>query len=241
MRPSTAPGRGWSVLGLALAWAALGTLFGVLNRFEPAGSVAFWFNLVTPWPSRCPARCWSATGPPTRSAGFSPRWASPRGSRCSSANMATTRSTNPGSVPGGVLALWLSSVVWFPRRKLVPLLFLLFPDGSLPSPRWRPVARVAVASMAVEMLAVAFRLRPDRRRVAPGTPQNPVGIESAGQVLEFAEGVGFLVTPALAVVALLAPVRRFRRARGVERQPRQSGSPAGRCCWSPGERRCLCP
>ena len=56
--------RGWSVLGLALAWAALGTLF-VLNHFEPAGSVAFWFNLVTPLAFRCPARCWSATGPPT--------------------------------------------------------------------------------------------------------------------------------------------------------------------------------
>ena len=115
MRPSTAPGRGWSVLGLALAWAALGTLFGVLNHFEPAGSVAFWFNLVTPLAFSVPgARCWSATGPPTRSAGFSPRWASPRGSRCSSANGNYAIHTNPGSVPGGVLALWLSSVVWFP-------------------------------------------------------------------------------------------------------------------------------
>ena len=55
--------------------------------------------------------------------------------------------TNPGSVPGGVLALWLSSVVWFPALGPV-LLFLLFPDGSLPSPRWRLVAGVAVASMA---------------------------------------------------------------------------------------------
>jgi hypothetical protein len=48
MRPCTAPGRGWSLLALALASAVLGALFGVLNHFQPAGSVAFWFNLVTP-------------------------------------------------------------------------------------------------------------------------------------------------------------------------------------------------
>jgi hypothetical protein len=38
----------WSVLALALASAALGAVFGVLNHFEPAGSSAFWFNLVIP-------------------------------------------------------------------------------------------------------------------------------------------------------------------------------------------------
>jgi len=47
-RPSTAPRRGWAVLGVAVASAALGVLFGVLNHFEPAGSAAFWSNLVTP-------------------------------------------------------------------------------------------------------------------------------------------------------------------------------------------------
>ena len=39
-RPSTAPRRGWAVLGVAVASAALGVLFGVLNHFEPAGSAA---------------------------------------------------------------------------------------------------------------------------------------------------------------------------------------------------------
>jgi len=45
-RPGTAPGRGWSVLGLAVASAALGALFGLLNHFQPAGNVALWFDLV---------------------------------------------------------------------------------------------------------------------------------------------------------------------------------------------------
>ena len=40
VRPGAAPRRGWSVL--ALASAALGAPFGVLNHFQPADSVAFW-------------------------------------------------------------------------------------------------------------------------------------------------------------------------------------------------------
>ena len=191
----------------------------MLNHFQPAGSVAVWFNLVIPLAFSVPGAVL---------VGYRP--ANPIGWILATMGLTSGAAlflseygnyaihTNPGSVPGGVLALWLSSVVWFPALGLVPLLFLLFPDGSLPSPRWRPVAWVAVASMAVEMLAVAFSPGPIGGEVLPGTPQNPVGIESAGQVLEVAGAVGFLVTPALAVVALLAPVLRFRRAQGVARQ-----------------------
>ena len=46
--------------------------------------------------------------------------------------------TRPGSVPGGIAAGWLSGWVWtlgFPV--LVTFCLLLYPDGKLPSPRWR--------------------------------------------------------------------------------------------------------
>jgi hypothetical protein len=73
--------------------------------------------------------------------------------------------------------------------------------------------------MAVVMAASAFSPGPIGSDPLPGAPQNPVGITPARQVLELAGGVAFLVvTPVVAVVALLAPVRRFRRAQGVERQ-----------------------
>jgi hypothetical protein len=95
---------------------------------------------------------------------------------------------------------------------------LLVPDGSLPSSRWRPLVWVAVAAMAVVMVTGAFSPGPIGGEPLPGTPQNPLGIEPAGQALGLAGGVAFLVTPALAVVALLALALRFRRAQGVERQ-----------------------
>jgi hypothetical protein len=216
---STAPGRGWSVLALALASAALGALFGVLNHFQPAGSVAFWFNLVIPLAFSVPGAVL---------VGYRP--ASPIGWILATVGLASGVTlflaeygqyairTNPGSVPGGVLALWLASVFGLATIALVPLLFLLFPEGWLPSPRWRPVAWLAVAATAGFMVAGAFSPGPIGGDPLPGAPQNPVGIESARQVLELMGTVAFLVTPAVTVLALLAPVLRFRRAQGVERQ-----------------------
>ena len=216
-RPSTAPRRGWTVLVLALASAALGVLFGALNHFEPAGSSAFWFNLVIPLAFAVPGAV---------IVGYRPT--NPIGWLLATMGLAGGLSeflaeygryairTSPGSVPGGVLALWLSSFVWFPAIGLVPLLFLVVPDGRLPSPRWRPVAWVAVADMVVATLAVAFAAGPIGGE--PSAPPNPVGIGLAGQVLELVGPVSFFLAPLLAVVALVGLALRFRRARATERQ-----------------------
>ncbi len=40
-------------------------------------------------------------------------------------------------LPLGPLAAWLGSTLWGPTLALVPIGLLLFPDGRLPSPRWR--------------------------------------------------------------------------------------------------------
>jgi hypothetical protein len=48
----------------------------------------------------------------------------------------------PGS--GAAVTLWISRWLWIPTTAAASLgLLLLFPDGRLPSPRWRPAALVA--------------------------------------------------------------------------------------------------
>ncbi len=58
--------------------------------------------------------------------------------------------TEPGSLPLGALATWLAQWIWAPGFGLI-LVFLplLFPDGSLPSRRWRPVAWLGGLSMGL--------------------------------------------------------------------------------------------
>jgi len=46
----------------------------------------------------------------------------------------------PGSLPAGHAAAWVTSWVWVPFTALLWFLVLLFPDGRLPSRRWRPFA-----------------------------------------------------------------------------------------------------
>ena len=46
----------------------------------------------------------------------------------------------PGSLPGGHLAMWLFWVTGFLPWSCLGFALLLFPDGRLPSPGWRPVA-----------------------------------------------------------------------------------------------------
>ena len=49
---------------------------------------------------------------------------------------------NPGSLPGGEFAAWLSFWIDMPGVAALALFLpLLFPDGRLPSARWRPVGR----------------------------------------------------------------------------------------------------
>lgn len=50
---------------------------------------------------------------------------------------------------------WLSQWAWWPPYGLIVLSLLMFPDGRLPSRRWRPVAGLIVTAAAVGTLALA--------------------------------------------------------------------------------------
>ena len=124
----------------------------------------------------------------------------------------------PGSLPAAAVILGsLGSVLWPSTYLFLGLLLLLFPDGRLPSPRWRPVALVIVTSWVLLMLNAV---------VAPATGTmygvrltNPLAIQALGHPTWKAvmQGIVAVAVAGLALVAL-APLVRFRRAGPVQRQ-----------------------
>jgi hypothetical protein len=127
----------------------------------------------------------------------------------------------PGSDPLLALELagWLTQFIWFLWLPgLVGIaLPLLFPDGHLPSPRWRWIAWAGVVGTVLGTLATAFK--PGAIEVdAAVDVENPVGISGAGELLSVVEGLGFVLTSVGVVGAGAAVIVRLRRSRGVERQ-----------------------
>jgi signal transduction histidine kinase len=123
--------------------------------------------------------------------------------------------TERGSPPGGVVAAWLGSWLYVLGANLVVYSFLLFPDGRLPSPRWRTVAWLVALAICLDTASLA--LTPGTLYGYPSV-ENPFGVEwIAGR-----SGLLGAVTSVLALAALLPPVAalfiRFRRSRGEERQ-----------------------
>ena len=121
---------------------------------------------------------------------------------------------DPGSLPAGRVLAWVSNVVWpIPLAALI-LLFLLFPTGHLPSPRWRPVLWLVVVILLVLSVGALILATAGWSEPFKGIDQ------AAGSVGTVARTV--IVIAVLAeVVALLLSVAslvvRFRRSTGEER------------------------
>jgi hypothetical protein len=122
----------------------------------------------------------------------------------------------PGSLPAGQAAAWVSSWLWVPFTALCAYLVLLFPDGRLPSGRWRSFAWL-VGIAAIVGVAVQALLPVPTCEVCP--IENPLGIEGLESVAELVDALveAFLVG-ALGSLALASLFLRFRRASGVEHQ-----------------------
>ena len=117
----------------------------------------------------------------------------------------------PGSLPGGQAAAWIISWLWVLHHGLFALLFLVFPDGQLPTPRWRWAAWLGAAVLAVGTVWVAFSAGPVD---GLGPVENPLGIEAVGNAYGLVKAVSF----ALGFAAAASLYVRLRYARGAERQ-----------------------
>ena len=121
----------------------------------------------------------------------------------------------PDTLPAGELAAWLSFWIELPGIAGIALFLpLLFPDGHLPSPRWRPVARFAsvllVVAVAVSMVT------PDAYPEYPNI-RNPLGIEAWKGALAMVNAASEIALTILVVLTGAAFLDRRRRATQVER------------------------
>ena len=117
--------------------------------------------------------------------------------------------------PFGGWAAWYSAWGWsIGIGPLVTFLPLLFPDGHLPSRRWRPVAWVVLAEHAVVPLVVAFSPELD----SDFDVANPVAWDAAEPILGL---LGALAWPALLLSALACVASLFVRYRVASSEQRQ--------------------
>ncbi len=100
---------------------------------------------------------------------------------------------------------------------LMNFLPLLFPDGHLPSRRWRVVAVVGAVGGAVAVLTALLMPGPVDED-SPGLGENPLGVTALEPALQLAEPVSLLIFAAVALLAIASLVVRWRGAAGRTRR-----------------------
>jgi hypothetical protein len=118
----------------------------------------------------------------------------------------------PGSLPAGEAAAWIFSWLWVPSIGLLVFLSLMFPNGQLPSSRWRWFAWLSVLLILVGAISAAFS--PGPINVGLELIQNPLGIETLPNTYQPVQAL--LLT--LGLVAAASLFGRLRHAGEVERQ-----------------------
>jgi hypothetical protein len=122
----------------------------------------------------------------------------------------------PSSGPYPVTIAALTQAIWIPPVGLLGIyLILLFPDGRLPSRRWRPLAWLSGVVMVLASLGITFS--PGPLEGHPGV-RNPLGLEGIPPWVATA-GIGILLLlPLCMVVSALSLVLRYRRSGSEERE-----------------------
>ena len=217
----------WSLLGLTLAFTAAGLLLLVTNR-STLSSVS-WLLLPSgflPGPVYATLGALIAARHPRNVIGWmllglgADNALTLFGSEYAILGLHTA----PGSLPAATFVAWFQSWLSYPALWAgLPLFFLLFPDGHLRSPRWKPVAWLAVAVAGLQTIVVIL---------TPGTitgsnqgqlqnfplAMNPTGISELQGLLQTGGVAARLALPVIALASLSALVLRFVRSRGEERQ-----------------------
>jgi hypothetical protein len=120
-------------------------------------------------------------------------------------------------LPGAAVVGWVGNWIPWPALAAFALLLVLFPTGQPPSPRWRPVAWAMVGWCAVIMVFLAVY----PTLIADPELDNPFGLSgdpgAAMRQLQASPAIPLITIP-LFVASAAAPLVRFRRVRGEQRQ-----------------------
>jgi hypothetical protein len=120
-----------------------------------------------------------------------------------------------GVVPFPAAVVALSQWLWVPPVGLLSIyLILFFPDGRLPSRRWRPLAWFSGAVMALVSLAIALAPGP-----LPdlGGVRNPFGLEGYPWIADATNVIPALL-PLCTLASALSLVLRYRRSGSEQRE-----------------------
>jgi hypothetical protein len=209
----------WSVCALSLILISLGLLFLVLNRSHPvAPAFEFAFRATVITASCSSVGVLIATRRPAHPIG----WLFGVVGLLSGVHLFSGEYAvyalvvEGGSMPGGRVAAWITCWLWVPINALLAFVALLFPDGKLPSPRWRPLAWLNGAMAVAGASAAAFLPGP-----TPwiGAVDNPFGAEGLGAAKDPIDGTLEALSYGVFGLAGVASLFfRFRRAGRAERE-----------------------
>jgi hypothetical protein len=129
--------------------------------------------------------------------------------------------TAPGSLPAALWLAWLAAWTFLLNLPALALLLLWFPDGRLPSPRWRLLPWLL--GLAVVGVTVWVMLQPGPIDLTVVRIVNPAGVAAlAGPAVQALGNVpsvlAFLALFVGSVACAMAPFVRRRRAGPIERQ-----------------------
>jgi signal transduction histidine kinase len=117
------------------------------------------------------------------------------------------------ALPATRLIAWIASWVFAIGLASIVSVALLFPDGRLPSPRWRPFAWCVTGIWACTIVNSMFK--PGPLRFAPYLDNPFPGSQRTWELVMTLAGAALAVSLVIMAASLIA---RLRRAEGIERQ-----------------------
>ena len=118
-------------------------------------------------------------------------------------------------VAGGEIAFWISGWIWLPAVALIVLTLLLYPDGRLPSPRWRWAA-IGLLPVAIAT-TLLWAIAPEDVSPPGMVAFDPLGLPP-DHLLRTLAGPSVLLLTAWFLISAASLRARMRGGNAIERQ-----------------------